>query len=343
MKELTRDEIIAQRLANSGLVQPFSSLQQLLSASLGIQSQYLNHGLFNIASRLNLDKNPNISETLESAVLAWGQRQTYHFYEPVNWQKICHFLSDEELWVPSYFESENLDLQKASKDLEKRLEQPRLRSQLVKDFGEESAKLFLWSALFLYHSRQGQLYHKWQEKDRLVLWQKTDSPLSENISKEMLEAYFSFYGPASQADAAHFFGIRQKKIQLADLADLQVFDYEGKKFYAKSGQKEAEIPKILLLGKFDPLLVSYKDKDILIPAERQSEVWKKAGQISALVLIQGRMRGTWTMSVSGKKISFQVVTDKKLSQRQQGKIRRLFKDYAKWTSKVIKDISFDLA
>lgn len=343
MRSLTREEILSQRLTKNGLTQPFTHLHHLLPASLGIQSQYLHHGLFNIASRVDLSNNQDISNCLSDAILAWGQRQTYHFYDKETWQKMCHFLAEERLWVPSYFDSENLDLATASQDLKKRLNQPRLRSQLVQDYGAAWSKLFLWSALFLYHSRQGQLYHRWLPHDRMVEWQSEALPVPENLSKELLESYFSFYGPASLADAAHFFGIRQHKIAPSDLVDLDVFEYQGKTYYAKDWQDDAKIPEVVLLGKFDPLLVSYKHKDILIDPNQQSSVWKKAGQISALILIRGKMRGTWTMSVNGQNISFKVVTNQKLSQRQQARTRRIFRDYARWIHKTIKIISFELA
>lgn len=48
MLELSRQEIISQRLYNNGLVEKLKSIDHLLSKSLGIQAQYINHALFNI-------------------------------------------------------------------------------------------------------------------------------------------------------------------------------------------------------------------------------------------------------------------------------------------------------
>ncbi|WP_317335578.1 DNA glycosylase AlkZ-like family protein [Streptococcus orisratti] len=342
MKNITRLDILAQRFYNQGFIEPYQEINQLLQDSLGIQAQYLNHGLFNIANRMNLTKYDRIENSIADSILAWGQRQTYHFYEFETWQSICHFLAREKLWVVSYFQDENLNLLEESQQLKSYLSQPQTRSQLVDIYGKRWAKLFNWSALFLYNSRQGSLYQKWLPKDRLVCWSNQKSVSSPQLSRNLLEAYFTFYGPASLADAAHFFGISQTCLDHRELHNLRSFDYFGRSYYYKVWQNGANIPELLILGKFDPLLVSYKYKELLIAPDDQPFIWKKAGQISALILIKGQLRATWSMSVKGSAIDFKVQAKQKISQKHQASIRRNFRNYARWMGKKMRKVNFEL-
>lgn len=163
-----------------------------------------------------------------------------------------------------------------------------------------------------------------------------------NCLEIFLEAYFTFYGPASLADAAHFFGISQTCLDHRELHNLRSFDYFGRSYYYKVWQNGANIPELLILGKFDPLLVSYKYKELLIAPDDQPLIWKKAGQISALILIKGQLRATWSMSVKGSAIDFKVQAKQKISQKHQASIRRNFRNYARWMGKKMRKVNFEL-
>ncbi|SDB26606.1 Winged helix DNA-binding domain-containing protein [Streptococcus henryi] len=340
MQNISKEEILAQRFYNQGLIKSYSDLDQLLKDSLGIQSQYLNHGLFNMSTRLNLLNTERVEETLEPAILGWGQRQTYHFYNWQTWQEMGQFLKADGTWTENYFASENLDLVKECQELREHLTQPLTRTELSQRYGQRWAKLFNWSALFIYNSRKGKLYQKWQPNDRLVVWSEKVIPKNPELPKKILESYFNFYGPASLADAVHFFGIKQSQISENYLAGLKRYDYQGRTYYSKYWQEEAQIPEVLVLGKFDPLLISYKHKDILIDKADQGLVWKKAGQISALILIKGNLKGTWTFSVKGSAIDFKVLSAKKISLKHQASIRRIFRKYTKWMGKTMRQVEF---
>lgn len=339
---MTKSQLLAQRFYNQGLVIPYDNVEDLLRESLGIQAQYLNHGLFNIATRLDWAKDQRASASLDQAILAWGQRQTYHFYDLETWQMMSHFLADERLWVDKHFQAQDLDLDAAVAELEDKLQEDKKRSVLSAEYGQRWKSLFEWSALFLYTSRQGKLYHKLLADDRLVKWQDRQNQPSNDLPKHLLEAYFTFYGPASLADAAHFFGVTQAKIEPIDVTELKTYQVDDRLYYAKLWHDEATIPQVLVLGKFDPLLVSYKHKAILIGQDDQPHIWGKAGQIAAIILIKGKLRATWTMATSGKTISFTVTANKEITQRHQATIRRIFRRYTKWVDKEVRAITFNI-
>ncbi|MGT2666742.1 DNA glycosylase AlkZ-like family protein [Streptococcus rifensis] len=335
---ISKEDLLAQRFWNQGLIEPYRDINQLLKDSLGIQSQYLNHGLFNILTRLRVKK--SVGETMDDAILAWGQRQTYHFYDHDAWLTMTAYLADTPRWPDAYFAEKGIDGERESQRLYQLIAENPSRNQLPDSYGDAWSDLFRWSALFIYNSKRGRLYQKWLTDDRLVIWEDNGHPTSQMVYRELVTAYFSFYGPATLADATHFFGVKQSKITETDLSHLNQLTFEGRRYYFKTWKEEVTIPDVLVLGKFDPLLVSYKYKDLLIDPVDYSSVWKKAGQISALILIKGRLRATWTFQMKGNTIAFKVQGKQKISQKHQATIRRRFRDYAKWMEKSISSITF---
>ncbi|KXT67275.1 DNA glycosylase AlkZ-like family protein [Streptococcus gallolyticus] len=340
--KLSNKDILAQRFFNQGLQVPFPNSENLLSNALGIQAQYLNHGLFNIFIRTTHTRNSSVNQDIENLILAWGQRQTYHFYDVKTWQDMSLFLKSESIWTEKYFAEQGLSLTKESQRLKKYLQEPISRQKLKAFYGKEWNVLFYGNALMTYNSRLGRLYQKWQPKDRLIFWEEPSSKVIEHVDEQLFKNYFRFYGPATLADAAHFFGVTQGKLPKDSLSNLSNLDYEGKIYYFNQWQVDATIPEVLVLGKFDPLLVSYSYKDLLIPKECQPSVWQKAGQIAAIIVIRGVYYGNWNFTSQGKLIHFRVVTIKQLSQRHQTKIRNIFKKYAKWMDKTAGNIIFEV-
>lgn len=342
MLELSRQEIISQRLYNNGLVEKLKSIDHLLSKSLGIQAQYINHALFNISTRLDPDSFHSFSELEKKSILAWGQRQTYHFYQKETWQDIVISLAEQELWPKKLLTEAGINLELVSQILEDYLIDKRTRQEVLDFFGPDHKVLFQWSALFLLHSRQGQLYHTWTtQNDRFVHWHQLNQTTSAPFQMELLlHRYFIFYGPATLADAAHFFGIKQSHLAKIPLSNLQATTYQGKNYYFDSYHEQVSLPEIVVLGKFDPLLIAYANKDLLIDQDMQAKVRKKAGQISAIILKKGKLVATWTFSNKKSDISFTVEVQGKLLKKDKKQIESVFKTYCRQMKKQLKSISY---
>lgn len=93
MLELSRQEIISQRLYNNGLVEKLKSIDHLLSKSLGIQAQYINHALFNISTRLDPDSFHSFSELEKKEYLSMGTTANLSFLSKGNLARHCNFPS----------------------------------------------------------------------------------------------------------------------------------------------------------------------------------------------------------------------------------------------------------
>lgn len=192
-------------------------------------------------------------------------------------------------------------------------------------------------------SRQGQLYHCLGPDDRTVHWQ--EAPAAQDLTTlkaRHLAAYFRFYGPASLADAAHFFGVSQAFFQDVDLTAWPSCSYQGRRFYYGEWQDAIDLPPVLVLGKFDALLVSYQSKDILADPDDHARIWRKAGQIPALILIRGQVRGEWQVTQQGNRLTFRVTSGTPLAKAHQASIRARFRAFARWWGKTVAGITFEV-
>lgn len=321
---LSQKIILCNRLYNQGLIEPLSSPLDILHKTLGIQAQYINHALFNIYNRLPQSYPFAFKELADTSILAWGQRQTYHFYDYKDWKNICQLLSKQSLWPQKFLSDQGIDLDQHSALLEELLQEPLSRTAILEAFGEKGKTLFQWSALFLLHSRQGHLYHKWaiDAKDRLVFWDQETIIASQKQS--LIDTYFKAYGPATLSDLGHFLGMTKIEVGHFDLSHFQQITYKNKIFYYHELNEQLSLPKLLILGKFDPLLVSYHDKEIIIDPKYHSLVWKKAGQIAAIILKEGQFQATWTFRKSTSSISFSVSSLTEFNKSEKAYIEKSF-------------------
>lgn len=297
---MNKNEIILRRLYNSGLIHKFDSVDLVVSQLFGIQSQYLNHALFNIYNRTNAINNP--------IILGWGQRHTLHIYNLETWQTI-NTLLNQQTWVPKYYRQKGIDLDKeieyfyqvvSNKDM--------LLSELKKYYPKKWSPVFDWSALLLELSRRGRLYITLDAKNKKHL--HITEQIFGNVTnkKDVVNQFFERYGPATLDDLNHFFGTRksfwQDKYLFDDLAQFE-FDHQ-RYFYSKAQFPKIDMPEVILLGKFDSLLVAYHKKDILVPTAYHQCVWGAGGQISAIILVEGQFAGTWRFRMGQQNITYTI-------------------------------------
>lgn len=340
---ITAQEILAQRLYHQALLESKLSGTEVLAKSLGIQSQYVTHGIYNYFNRLADPKADSYADLTEQGILAWGQRGTYHFYDRPTWEALSLLLSETVSWPWNHLAEQGVEVAPQLERLAGYLADGPVTREALKDlYGQDQwRQLFRWGGLFLAASRQGQLYQTLGQGDRLVHWQ--EAPGTQDLlglKNQLLATYFSFYGPATLGDAAHFFGVPQAFFSQVDLSAWPSCRYGKQTFYYESWQDAAKLPTVLVLGKFDALLVSYKSKDILVEKDRHHTIWQKAGQIPALILIRGQVKGEWNLRQQGDQITFQVTSAQPLAKAHQASIRARFKAFARWWGKKVKAIEF---
>jgi hypothetical protein len=154
---------------------------------------------------------------------------------------------------------------------------------------------------------------------------------------EAARRYLRAYGPATKEDFARWWGAWPGvgKAAWAGLApDLVEVSLEGRKLQALKVDVEAmqnariEQP-VQLLPLFDPYLMGYANRDHLFDKIHASKVSRIAGWISAVVLVNGRVEGTWTHSVNKGTVHVDVVPFKPLTAAVTTEVRKRATEIAK--------------
>jgi hypothetical protein len=65
-------------------------------------------------------------------------------------------------------------------------------------------------------------------------------------------------------------------------------------------------PTVRLLPSFDSFLLAHKDKGHLVDAAHYKRVYRKAGWLSPVLLVDGRLAGTWSYERKGERLRMNV-------------------------------------
>jgi hypothetical protein len=125
---------------------------------------------------------------------------------------------------------------------------------------------------------------------------------------EMARRYLRVYGPSTRSDFARWWGAWPGAGTAAwkGLEDeLVTVSVEGIRLSALAADlpelQRAELTEhVQLLPLFDPYLMGYAKRDHMLDRAHASKVSRTAGWISAVLLVDGVIRGTWTHSLAGK-------------------------------------------
>jgi hypothetical protein len=131
----------------------------------------------------------------------------------------------------------------------------------------------------------------------------------EQAESELLRRYLHAHGPATPQDFAAWSGMRMgliREIWKRARDDLRPVVADGKEAYLLAeeldelrAQRDAGT-SVRLLPYFDVYLLGHKDKGHLVDPAHYKRVYRKAGWISQVVLVNGRIAGVWTQKSRGK-------------------------------------------
>lgn len=117
-----------------------------------------------------------------------------------------------------------------------------------------------------------------------------------------MRRYLTAYGPATREQYARWAGLRPAEAgQRIDALDdeVSVVELDGSRLWHLSDDVPdvtAATPTgtIRLLPRFDPYVIGApRDKPAICPAEYIERVYQSNGWISAVLLVDGQMRGVW--------------------------------------------------
>jgi winged helix DNA-binding protein len=165
-------------------------------------------------------------------------------------------------------------------------------------------------------------------------WRNVDP---ETAMVDAARRYLRAYGPATKEDFGRWWGAWPGvgKAAWSGLApELVDVSLEGSKLQALESdvgaiQKARIEQPVQLLPLFDPYLMGYANRDHLFEKVHAPKVSRTAGWISAVVLVNGRVEGTWTHAMSKGTLRIDVVPFKRLSASVTAEVRKRAVDVAK--------------
>lgn len=141
----------------------------------------------------------------------------------------------------------------------------------------------------------------------------------------LLRRYLQAYGPATLQDFAFWAGMSVKdarQVWLRLEGDVRTVEVEG----SAAGIFERDLPELMnsaltqeevhLLPNFDVFLLGHRSKAHLVDDARYKRIFRAAGWISPVLVIDGRVAGVWSYKKKGEVMRFQVESFAKLTRRQ---------------------------
>lgn len=146
-------------------------------------------------------------------------------------------------------------------------------------------------------------------------WLKAWSvPEPEEAWPEIVRRYLHAYGPATREEFARWWGMQPAtagRILKALADELEEVEVEGRPAWVLAGDvatmREARLdPPARLLPAFDPYVVGTRPKASLVDRRHEARVFRQAGWISPVVLVDGKVAGVWSHERVGRGVSVSV-------------------------------------
>jgi len=216
---------------------------------------------------------------------------TYHGVTPVELDAIIE-------GIPKTLSDVPMTREQLADALAKRARQPKLREVLLSGWGA-LLKPSAFRGDVCFGPNQGQNVTFVRPSQWIGEWRPVEP---EQALKEMARRYLNSYGPATTDDFARWWGIQagQAKKVFRSLDDeLEAVDVEGWKAWALASTLEQlktlkAAHSVQLLPQFDTYILGMsRDCEPILAKQYKSRVYRPQGWVSAVVLIDGRMEGTW--------------------------------------------------
>lgn len=131
---------------------------------------------------------------------------------------------------------------------------------------------------------------------------------------KLVESYLKSFGPATETDIAWWTGLTKTKIRVAlerlssKIAYVAISGLDGDFLILRSeleALRKTRLggePVVNLLPNLDPYLMGYKQRDRYVSSEYFTKVFDRSGNVTSIILVDGRIAGVWDYSELEMKI-----------------------------------------
>jgi hypothetical protein len=340
MKSYNKNNRINQfRVFKNGLIRKFTDINSCLSALCGIQSQILSASyisLFNRVKDIDLDTINKAFVLDRSFVRVWGYRSTLHIVNATDWSLVVSAIKEDTSWFKNKIKKSNLENESLtiSKDIlnfsiNKKYFSRLDLSECFESLDKYNFYISSWGGLLIDLSQKGFICHapinpkiNFSHRDNWLLNLTTTELNTFQANVILLRHFINSYAPIEIADFAFWRGI--SKTEAAKYFDsisneLVQFDENNRKYYIKKEDNylyenfELDSKSVLLLYRFDPLLLAYQNKSNIIDLSNYKKIWRTAGHIEGVILESGFIIGHWNYKKMKNEIIFMFIFFDKIS------------------------------
>lgn len=149
-------------------------------------------------------------------------------------------------------------------------------------------------------------------------------------------AYVRSHGPSTREDFAHWSGLPKGVATRAlSIAAPETAADEG------AGDAAGDVPDALLLPGFDELLLGYADRSAIIsPADFERVVPGGNGVFLPMLVLHGRVRGTWRRRITAARAVVTVVPFGRITAPERAAIARAAERFGAWLERPV-EVAFD--
>ena len=142
---------------------------------------------------------------------------------------------------------------------------------------------------------------------------------------EIARRFLLAYGPANVSDFAYWAGLYvppARRMWERIAGEMRPVTVGGKPAFVHASVKappraRGAAPHVRLLPNFDAYLLGHKGKDACVEPVRYKKVFKTAGWISPVVLVDGRVRGTWSLERGSRGLVVRVAAFRPLGKAER--------------------------
>jgi hypothetical protein len=135
---------------------------------------------------------------------------------------------------------------------------------------------------------------------------------------EVTRRYLAAYGPATAAELGQWWHTTAREAQrLIEGLDVTLVDRAGTRAWmlAADGRPSRPASSVRLLPAFDPYVVGAPRSGGLFPAAHKARIYRSAGWISPVLLVDGYAEGVWRHEVKNGKLEVRIEPFARLSRR----------------------------
>ena len=318
--KITPNHVRWFRLNRSGLVEPYSTTEEVAARVLGVQAQMpsaADLGFWNRTARCTQEGLQEARLEGRRLVRFWGQRNTLHIYQAKDWPLLHAAFSLRQSLMHQRLEKDGLlaEFKSVVRNYARRLAEG--KALTYKDV--KSRKLaavqdrwVLSYLVFMELVRQGLACHGPDRGQQSTFVSRLHwlpdlawaPPTPEGAFTELTRRYLSCYGPADAHDLAFWYGTnltnarRWLESAREHCGEVEVGDRTLWCCKADVRELSRKPPPpsqwpVRLLPRFDVLVLGTRDKSWLIDEAHYKKVWRPSAHVEAVLLVRGRIAGTW--------------------------------------------------